>query len=149
MNDKEIIIISDDTGVEIDALDGEPGIHVRRWKGYRMEDEEIINYCLERMNGIPRGERGAQFRTIISVGGIGTDSRIFEGTLRGEIIEKPITLRMEGFPFESIFYIPEYKMMLGEIHQLTPEEKQVKGFHSHREIAVLNALTHIKSLVAD
>ena len=66
----EYPVLADDTGVEIDALGGEPGIHVRRWKDgkTRMSDQEIIDYCIMRMQGIPRGKRTAQFRTVIAVG---------------------------------------------------------------------------------
>lgn len=56
------IVLSDDTGLEIDALNGEPGIHVRRWRDgkTKMTDEEIIQYCLQKMHGIPQEQRGAQ-----------------------------------------------------------------------------------------
>src|SRR3989339_982306 len=49
----DVIILGDDTGLEIDALGGEPGIKVRRWKGYNMTDEEIITYALERLKNVP------------------------------------------------------------------------------------------------
>lgn len=55
------IVMADDTGLEIDSLGGKPGIHVRRWRDgiTRMDDEEIINYCLDQMKYIPieQGER--------------------------------------------------------------------------------------------
>lgn len=138
-------ILADDTGIEIDALGGEPGIHVRRWKDkkMRMTDEEIIYYCLERMHGISKSKRGAQFRTVLVLAGAG-NIELFDGTLRGVILEKPVPLRVEGFPFESLFYIPEWKMVLGDVHQL-PVEKKNK-FLSHRERAVEKALPRIKSL---
>lgn len=145
VSDPEIIIMADDTGVEIDALGGEPGIHVRRWKGYRMEDEEIIEYCIERMKEVPEGKRGAQFRTVIALNYEGTE--IFDGVLRGEIVEKPIELRMKGFPFESIFYINQYQKMLGDIHQMTIEEKIKNNFLSHRERAITNSLPRLKELL--
>lgn len=48
------IVLADDTGLEIDALGGKPGIHVRRWKDgqTRMSDEEIIEYCLDQMKNV-------------------------------------------------------------------------------------------------
>ena len=107
VQDPNVIVMADDTGVEIDALGGEPGIHVRRWKGYRMEDEEIIQYCVERMRGVPKGERGAQFRTVLAIGASHIPVETFDGVLRGEVAEEPIALRMVGFPFESIFYFPQ------------------------------------------
>lgn len=148
-NNPNIIVMADDTGVEIDALGGEPGIHVRRWKGYRMEDEEIIQHCIKKMKNVSDGERGAQFRTVIAIGSTTINIQTFNGILRGEIVAKPVKLRMEGFPFESVFYILEYEKMLGDIHQMTSEEKEHLGFHSHRERAVINALPTIKQLIND
>ena len=68
VDDPDVIVMADDTGVEIDALGGKPGIHVRRWKGYRMEDEEIIEYCINQMKDVKDGRRGAQFRTVLTIG---------------------------------------------------------------------------------
>lgn len=157
----DIPIIADDTGIEIDALHGEPGIHVRRWKDgkTRMNDQDIIDYCLLQLSGIPTAKRGAQFRTVIALAhpdskglsfpaqgqSLRNSIELFDGVLRGEILERPIPLRVEGFPFESLFYIPEWKLVLGEAHQL-PIEKKNK-FLSHRERAVMNALPRIRALL--
>ena len=141
-------VLSDDTGLEIDALNGEPGIHVRRWKDGRtkMTDEKIIDYCIEKMKDLSEGKRGAQFRTVLALalpnGGIET----FEGTLRGEILIKPALIRIEGFPFESLFYIPEWKMILGEVHQLKADKKD--GRFNHRERALQKAVPRIKEILS-
>ena len=140
------VVVGDDTGVEIDALDGEPGIHVRRWTGSRMTDEAIIVYCLERMRGIPPDQRGAQFRTVFAVGVPGGELALFDGTLRGVILDAADPLRIEGFPFESIFYVPEWDKLFGEIHFLPAEEKA--PFVTHRERALHHALGHIRALLA-
>lgn len=142
----EVVVLGDDTGVEIVALGGEPGIRVRRWKGYEMQDEEIIAYCLERLAGIPIGKRDAQFRTVIAVAIRGLPTKTFDGILPGTIVEKAIPLRMVGFPFESIFYSTEYNMMLGAIHQLSIEEKLAKNILTHRERAVTAALPYLATL---
>lgn len=155
----DMLVMADDTGIEIDALGGEPGIQVRRWKDgkTRMTDEEIIMYCLERMRRVPKGKRSAQFRTVIAIGapkGLAlrqgqalSDNSIelFDGVLRGIILEKPTPLRIEGFPFESLFYIPKWKKVLGEVHQLPAEKK--RRFLTHRERAVEKALPRIRSLL--
>lgn len=139
----EGIVMADDTGVEIKALGGEPGIHVRRWKDgkTRMSDQEVIDYCLMRMKGIPRGERTAKFRTVIALGSKGNEIKLFDGVLTGMILEKPIPLRIEGFPFESLFYIQRWKKALGEIHQIAAEQKM--EFLTHREKAVLKAIKYL------
>ena len=99
-------VMADDTGLEIEALNGEPGIHVRRWRDgkTRMTDQEAIDYCLYKMKNIPKGKRNARFRTVITLAS-GSEIKTFDGILEGEILQKPIPLRIEGVPFESLFYI--------------------------------------------
>ena len=143
--DSEIVVMGDDTGVEIDALDGEPGIHVRRWAGYPMTDEATIAMTLERLAGVPVGERGAQFRTVIAVGRADMPLALFDGTLRGTILEEADPLRIEGFPFESVFYVPAWSHLLGEIHRLPTAEKA--RYATHREHAIAAALPHIRRLL--
>lgn len=110
-----------------------------------MGDQEVIDYCLYKMRNIPNGKRGAQFRTVIALASPDNPIETFDGILRGEILEKPIPLKIEGFPFESIFYIPKWKMILGEVHQL-PANK-AKNFLVHRELAVTKALPAIRKLL--
>jgi XTP/dITP diphosphohydrolase len=132
------IIIADDTGVEIDGLGGEPGIKVRRWKGYRMEDEEIIEHCLARMSGIKEGSRGAQFHTVLAVAEPGKEIVYFDGIFKGQILAEPKPEREVGMPFWAIFFIPELNMTLGELHHM-PMDFQLK-YPTHREKAVIAAL---------
>jgi XTP/dITP diphosphohydrolase len=140
----DCVVIGDDTGIEIDALGGEPGIKVRRWKGYEMEDEEIITHCLDRLSNVPVGQRGAQFRTVLALASKNGETKYFDGILRGEILEKPLALRSKGMPFWPIFYIPKLKMTLGEFHAM-PIEFQIKN-PTHRELAVLKVLPYLATL---
>lgn len=140
----DTIVIADDTGVEIDALGGEPGIFVRRWKGYEMEDEEIINYCLERMKDVTVTERGAQFRTVLAIAQKNQAIKYFDGILRGEILTAPQPERRKGMPFWPIFFIPKLNMTLGEFHSM-PMDFQIKH-PTHRELAVLKALPYLATL---
>lgn len=141
------LILADDTGLEIDALNGEPGIHVRRWKDdqNKMTDREIIDYCIERMKGIPKEKRGAQFRTVLALVIPRKGVEIFDGILRGYILEEPSVLRVEGFPFESLFFVPEWNMLLGDARQLPVEKKQ--GMLNHRERAIEKAIPRIRELL--
>jgi len=135
------IIIGDDTGIEIDALGGEPGIMVRRWKGSHMEDEEIINYCLDKLAGVPVAKRGAQFRTVLAVAIDEQPVQYFEGIMRGVILEKPMEGREIGMPFWPIFYLPDLQMTLGEFHS-EPMDFQL-AHPTHRERAVMAALPYL------
>lgn len=141
------LVLADDTGLEIDALGDKPGIHVRRWKDgvTRMSDEEVLGYCLEQMKNVPRENRGAQFRTVVALALPDGSIETFDGTLRGVILEKPADIRVEGFPFESLFYVPEWKMLLGEVHHLNIE---LKGHMKiHREKALEKAIPRVRELL--
>ena len=141
----DTIVVSDDTGLEIDALDGEPGIHVRRWLGYRMSDEEIINYTLSRMKGIAAKDRGAQFHTVLAVSTLDKPTKFFHGIFRGSIMESPENERVEGMPFFPIFLVDELGISLDKFHRL-PIEEQLKT-PTHRERAVIATLPYLHSLI--
>ena len=143
------IVLADDTGLEIDSLDGKPGIHVRRWKDgqSRMGDEEIIEYCLDQMKNVAKDQRGAQFRTVVALALPDDNVETFDGTLRGVILETPADIRVEGFPFESLFFVPEWNMLLGEIHSLSMEDKGDKIIH--REKALQKAIPRLKQLLGE
>ena len=140
------IVVSDDTGLEIDALAGEPGIKVRRWKGYKMEDEEIISYCLERLKGVEKSKRTAQFRTVFGVARAGQPTRTFVGELAGLILDTPHAIRVPGLPFQPLFFASDYNLMLYQIHDLPMSEKIAKNITTHRERAVTAALPYLRTL---
>jgi XTP/dITP diphosphohydrolase len=140
----DTIVIGDDTGIEIDALGGEPGIKVRRWNGTHMSDEAIIELCLSKLSGVKPGDRGAQFRTVLAVAKMGDPVHYFEGIMRGEILETPKVERAEGMPFWPIFYLPKLKMTLGEFHAM-PMDFQLQN-PTHRELAVLQVLPYLAKL---
>jgi len=145
----ERLTLADDTGLEIESLNGEPGINVRRWKDgqNKMTDQEIIDYCIEKMKGIPKEKRGAQFRTVLALGKSDGNIEIFEGTLKGYILEEPSIQKVEGFPFESLFFVPEWNLLLGDARQLPIDQKQ--HLLNHRERAIEKAIPRIKELLLE
>lgn len=138
------IVIADDTGLEIDALDGEPGIHVRRWLGHRMSDEEIISYVLHRLENVPPDQRGAQFHTVLAVAAPDQSLHYFHGIFRGMIMASPEPERVEGMPFFPLFFIKELGLSLDKFHRL-PIASQLK-FPTHREKAVIASVPYLRSL---
>lgn len=148
---KRFVVMSDDTGVFIEGLNGAPGIHVRRWIGRKMSDDEIIEYCVASLSGMTGSARQATFRTVLCMLLVSADGSIGEsvtanGELKGRIVEKPDPRKIEGFPFESLFWADDYGMILGDLHRLPDEEKQ-KGKWNHRERAIENAIRAIKGLI--
>ncbi|MBU6231846.1 non-canonical purine NTP pyrophosphatase [Patescibacteria group bacterium] len=92
MRGRSFVVMSDDTGIFIDGLHGEPGIRVRRWVGRKMNDEEIIEHCLRSMSGISGEDRAATFRTVLCMLPVSADGKVgeavtAEGELRGHILE--------------------------------------------------------------
>lgn len=146
--EKERMILADDTGVMIDALGGEPGIHVRRWQDHqtKMSDRNIIDYCLKRLKNVPKEKRGASFRTVLALNW--PDGRIeyFDGILQGEITEKADELKIEGFPFESLFFVPEWNEILGRARQLNPTIREKEGKLNHREKALKKVAMRLKEI---
>ena len=139
------IVLADDTGAEIEALGGAPGIHVRRWKDKKtkMTDEQIRSYCLELMVGVPPEKRAARFRTVVALSYADGKIELFDGVLDGVITEKPTSPTvMKGLPFGTIFYIPEYKMMLDEVHKLSKENTNIL---THRERAIMKLIPKLKN----
>ena len=111
--------VADDSGLEIDALAGAPGIKSRRWKGYKMTDQEMIDYTLEVMKDIPEKDRTCHMVCVVSL--ILPDMREFtvRASLDGTITETQMLPVEPGYPFRSIVYVPALDKMLGD---LTPDE---------------------------
>ena len=125
-------VLAEDGGIEIDYLNGEPGVVSRRWPGHKATDEALINMTLQKLKGVPKEKRGAQFRVVMALRI--NDKKILtsEAFLRGFITEKPIAKIVPGFPFRSLFYVPDLGKVLGELSM--EEEAKV----AHRCIALKN-----------
>ena len=138
--------LADDSGLEIDALDGAPGVHSRRWLGPDVAESELVPELLNRMAHVPEHERGAQFRTAVALAL--PDGRYFieEGVFRGRIaVEPALTAQARaGLPYRQIFYIPEVEKRYAE---LTPEEEQ--QLENHRVRALKRLMETIAPLLID
>src|SRR3989344_8908543 len=61
----DLPVLAEDGGIEIDYLNGEPGVYSRRWPGHKATDQELIDLSLEKLRGVPREKCGAQFRAVM------------------------------------------------------------------------------------
>ncbi|MBI2676902.1 MAG: non-canonical purine NTP pyrophosphatase [Candidatus Yanofskybacteria bacterium] len=100
--------VADDGGLEIDFLNGEPGIKSRRWPGYEATDEELIELALSKLHGIPWEKRTA---SLVSVGVFydGKNTINVVEKIKGFITENKASRFEKGYPFRSIFWVPEFK----------------------------------------
>ncbi|ANU23623.1 XTP/dITP diphosphatase [Planococcus donghaensis] len=127
-----IPVISDDSGLEIDALNGEPGVYSARYAGGEKSDSANIDKVLEKLAGVPENERTARFRCVLAVAAPGQQTQTFSGSCEGKILD---ARRGEnGFGYDPIFYVPSLKKAMAE---LLPQEKAAI---SHRG----NALRELK-----
>ena len=126
--------IADDGGLEIDALNGEPGVKSHRWiHGDREdEDEELIQFTLEKMRGLPRARRGAQLRAVIALALPNGNVSTATAATRGIIPQKASPVRVAGFPYRSLLYISEIGKFYNH-NELTPDETDR---YNHRKKAL-------------
>ncbi|MGO3653756.1 MAG: RdgB/HAM1 family non-canonical purine NTP pyrophosphatase [Sphingobacterium sp.] len=125
----------DDSGLEIDALDGEPGVYSARYSGSR-DMEKNISLVLEKLNGVHLSARTARFRTVISLYLDGTQY-FFEGQIEGAIITSEVGA--EGFGYDPIFVPKGYDQTFAQMS--LAEKNQI----SHRAIAIANLITFLKA----
>lgn len=134
--------ISDDSGFEIDALNGEPGIFSRRWPGYEATDEELIYMVVTKLANVPLPQRTAKFTNITALsdaqGRIITTSA---GFIMGFIPETICAKRWPHFPYRSCLFVPQFNKFWGE---LTDEEFRELNF---RYKAVEKIIPQIKNLI--
>lgn len=119
-----LLSLADDSGLEVDALGGEPGIRSARYAGDDASDSERIDYLLSRLKDVPAEKRTAKFRCVIAIADPEGEVKICSGECPGLITAEPKGDR--GFGYDPIFYLPEFGKTMAE---LSPE---MKNGISHR-----------------
>jgi len=125
--------ISDDSGIEVDALDSRPGVYSARYAGEDASDEENNNKMLAELQGVAESERTARYQCLLVFMRSHTDPvpLITQGSWEGRILEAP--QGDGGFGYDPIFYVPTHHCSGGEL------SLDIKNTLSHRAIA-LNAM---------
>ena len=103
--------ISDDSGLIVEALNGEPGVKSARYAGKNATDKENIEKLLREMEG--KSDRRAAFQCVISIAVPSGPALTYEGHCEGEITNKP--KGTSGFGYDPIFYYPDYNKTFAEI----------------------------------
>lgn len=130
--------VADDTGLEVDALGGRPGVHAARYAGEHATYEDNCRKLLQELNGVPRERRTARFITVAAIALPSDGVRTAIGQLQGLISDAPAG--SGGFGYDPVFFVPEVGKTLAEI---SPEEK---NRISHRAKAFLQAKELLRSL---
>jgi XTP/dITP diphosphohydrolase len=129
-----LLAVADDTGLEVDALGGRPGVYAARYAGLQATYEDNCQKLLQELAGVPRDRRTARFVTVAAVAAPSQKVEVTTGQLDGLITEAPAGRR--GFGYDPVFYVPDLGKTLAE---LSSQEKnrishRAKAFAQVREL---------------
>ncbi len=132
--------LADDSGLEVDALDGRPGLHSNRFGPQPSTEAGRRRYLLEQLQGKPRPWT-ARFRATIAVALPGVEVRFASGECEGEII--PVERGTGGFGYDPLFLLPDLGKTMAEL------DAKDKNRLSHRARALQNAIPILKEILDD
>lgn len=115
---------ADDSGLEVDALDGRPGVYSARYGGAGISDADRFRHLLAEMKGIPDAERTPRFRCAVCIAQPEGQTTIVEDSVEGLILDQP--RGNNGFGYDPVFYLPQVELTMAEI------PSDVKNRLSHR-----------------
>jgi XTP/dITP diphosphohydrolase len=142
------IILADDSGLEVDALKGAPGVHSARYAAdaphlmsNNTDDEANNSRLLRELKDVPVDKRSARFVCVIAAARDGHTLEVFRGDAEGTILNRP--RGTNGFGYDPLFYFPQIQKAFAE---LTPEEK---AQYSHRGAAFRRFLQWYQTIKDD
>lgn len=134
----QVPVLADDSGLEIDALHGEPGIYSARYAGESKNDQANIDKVLMKLNGVPVAKRIARFICVLAVATQGKETTFYRGVCEGFITTKQ--KGNNGFGYDPIFSPLNRGMTMAEL--TASEKSQI----SHRKNAIIKLDDWIKTL---
>jgi len=126
--------LGDDSGLEVDALGGAPGLYTARFGGPELDDRARWQFLLERLRGIAPAERTARFRCVIALAGPGRPEKVVEGVAEGVIAEAP--RGSGGFGYDPVFFFPP----LGRTFAELSDDEKARVSHRGLAVAAVRAL---------
>ncbi len=128
--------IADDSGLHVDALNGELGVKTRRWgAGSNASDKEWLDYFLDRMK--TEVDRRAEFVSVVAFAHMQNETLTFRGECVGQILDSPMTDLEHGIPLSAVF-LPD-----GKDKVYSAMSKNEKNAISHRGIAIKKCYKHL------
>src|SRR2546428_12776619 len=134
------VAVADDSGIEIDALQGAPGPHSRRFLGEGISDTARNARILKLLAEVPARSRTARYRAVVAVATSEGTVRTLEGLCEGQIAVAP--RGSHGFGYDPIFLVPEYGKTMAQF------PTAVNNWISHRVPAVAAARGHLRQLAS-
>lgn len=126
------LTLADDSGLEVDALGGEPGVYSARYGQPGWNDRQRYEYVLSKLAGVPENERAARFRCAVALfDPVANRMELADGAVEGRILDEP--RGANGFGYDPVFFLAEYRKTMAE---LGPEQKN-RLSHRARAIAAI------------
>lgn len=134
----KLVSLADDSGIEVDALGGEPGVRAARYAGEGATDEQRVAYLLSKLAGVPDERRQAHFRCVIVIAKPGGDVRICRGECDGVITREP--RGGNGFGYDPVFYLPDLGKTMAELSPAVKNEISHRGKAAHAARRVIECM---------
>ena len=134
----QLLTLADDSGLEVDALGGEPGRLSARYAGANASDRERVDYLLARLNGVPWEKRTACFRCVIALATPEGMVEFCSGECQGLITFAP--RGKYGFGYDPVFYLPELDKTMAELPPALKNQVSHRGEAARQVYQVLERL---------
>lgn len=121
----DTMAVADDSGLEVDILNQEPGVYSARYAGPQKNDEDNINKLLQALNGVPDEKRTARFVCVIAIAAPGKETVTFRGTCEGRI--HSVKEGGNGFGYDPVFFLPSYNKTMAELSSVEKNEISHRG----------------------
>jgi len=134
--ESRLLALADDSGLEVDALGGEPGPLSARYAGEGASDKDRVDYLLAKLKGVPREKRTARFRCVIAIATPEGKVALCSGECQGLITFGP--RGEKGFGYDPVFYFPGLDKTMAEL------PLDIKNKVSHRGEAAREAVKYLR-----
>jgi len=134
-----MVTLADDSGLEVDVLNGEPGVLSSRYAGPDASDSQMVEFLLQKLENIPDYERGAKFRCVIAITWPFGPTQYYKGECSGRIVKIP--RGGNGFGYDPVFLVKSSDRTMAELSEC--EKNRV----SHRALAIAEVIKVLKQKV--
>jgi XTP/dITP diphosphohydrolase len=134
-----LLTLADDSGLEVDALAGEPGVLSARYAGEGASDRERMEFLLKKLSAVPWQKRGARFRCVIAIATPEGKMELCHGECKGIIAHQP--KGENGFGYDPVFYLPELGKTMAELPLEQKNKISHRGKAAQKARQILNQLS--------
>ena len=134
------LTLADDSGLEVDALGGEPGVRSARFGGPGLNDSDRTGLLLENLDSINGWQRQARYRVVLALAGPGVPDGVIttEGTVEGAIAHQPVG--EGGFGYDPVFWLPDRARTMAQLSASEKDEISHRGVAMRKMIAVIESI---------